>query len=174
MVPKRRRPPRLSGGGLGGPKAAEAPSPQRRGPRWSQCEGGPLASAEGASVVPKRRRPPRLSGGGLGSPKAMEAPSPQRRGPRCVPKPPRGVPIPPRPRQDRRDSGVTAAVWGRDLSVRPQTPTGRPYPSAAQAGPEGLGCNRRCVGEGPLRAPPNPHGASLSLRGPGRTGETRV
>ena len=67
-------------------------------------------------------------------------------------KPPRGVPIPPRPRQDRRDSGVTAAVWGRDLSVRPQSPTGRPYPSAAQAGPEGLGCNRRCVGEGALRA----------------------
>ena len=67
-------------------------------------------------------------------------------------KPPRGVPIPPRPRQDRRDSGVTAAVWGRDLSVRPQSPTGRPYPSAAQAGPEELGCNRRCVGEGALRA----------------------
>ena len=128
---------------------------------------------------------------------------------RAPPKPPRGVPIPPRPKQDRRDSGVTAAVWGGDLSVSPQTPTGRPYPSAAQAGPEGLGCNRRCVGEGPLRAPPkpprgvpipprprqdrrdsgvtaavwgrdlsvrpqNPHGASLSLRGPGRTGGTRV
>ena len=122
---------------------------------------------------------------------------------------PRGARIPPRPRQDRRDSGVTAAVWGRDLSVCPQTPTGRPYPSAAQpgpeglgcnrrcvgegplrvptktptgrpypsaaqAGPEGLGCNRRCVGEGPLRVPPNPYGASLSLRGPGRTGGTRV
>ena len=128
---------------------------------------------------------------------------------RAPPKPPRGVPIPPRPRQDRRDSGVTAAVWGGDLSVSPQTPTGRPYPSAAQAGPEGLGCNRRCVGEGVLRvsskpppgvpipprprqdrrdsgvtaavwgrdlsvSPQNPHGASLSLRGPGRTGGTRV
>ena len=90
------------------------------------------------------------------------------------PKPPRGVPIPPRPRQDRRDSGVTAAVWGRDLSVCPQTSTGRPYPSAAQPRPEGLGCNRRCVGEGPLCVPPNPHGASLSLRGPGRTGGTLV
>ena len=56
----------------------------------------------------------------------------------------------------------------------PLTPPGRPYPSAAQAGPEGLGCNRRCVGEGPLRVPPNPHGASLSLRGPGRTIGTRV
>ena len=97
MVPKRRRPPRLSGGGLDGPKEKEAPSPQRRGPRWSQSGGGPLASAEGASVipkrrrppslsggglmVPKRRRPPRLSGGGLGDPKAKEAPSSQRRRP---------------------------------------------------------------------------------------------
>ena len=88
------------------------------------------------------------------------------------PQTPRGVPIPPRPRQDRRDSGVTAAVWGE--GEIPDEPTGRPYPPAAQAGPEGLGCNRRCVGEGPLRAPLNPHGASLSLRGPGRTGGTRV
>ena len=56
----------------------------------------------------------------------------------------------------------------------PQTPTGRPYPPAAQAGPEGLTCNRRCVGEGPLRVPTNAHGASLSLRGPGETGGTRV
>ena len=92
----------------------------------------------------------------------------------CAYNPPRGVPIPPRPRQDRRDSGVTAAVWGRDLSVCPQSPTGRPYPPAAQAGPEGLGCNRRCVGEGPLHVPTIPHGASLSPRGPGRTGGTRV
>ena len=96
--PKRRRPPRLSGGGLGGAEEKEAPSPQRRGPRWSQSEGGPLASAAGASVVPKpkrplasaagasmvpkRKRPPRLSGGGLDGPKANKAPSPQRRGPR--------------------------------------------------------------------------------------------
>ena len=82
MVPKRKRPLCLSGGGPGGPKAQEAPSPQRRGPRWSQSEGGPLASAAGASMVPKRKRPPRLSGGGLDGPKAKKAPSPQRRGPR--------------------------------------------------------------------------------------------
>ena len=80
MVPKRKRPPRLSGGGLDDPKAKDDPSPQRWGPRWSQSEGGPLASAEATSVVPKRRRPPRLSGGGLGGPKAKEALSPQRRG----------------------------------------------------------------------------------------------
>ena len=56
----------------------------------------------------------------------------------------------------------------------PLVPTGRPYPSAAHAGPEGFGGNRRCVGEGPLRVPPNPHGASLSPGGPGRTGGTHV
>ena len=61
-------------------------------------------------------------------------------------KPPRGVPIPPRPRQDRRDSGVSAAVWGWVVWCPLITPTGRPYPSPAQAGPEGLGCIRRCVG----------------------------
>ena len=68
-------------------------------------------------------------------------------GPLRVPsKPPWGVPIPARPRQDRRDSGVTTAVWGRDLPVRhPQPPTGRPYPSMALARPGGLGGNRRCV-----------------------------
>ena len=38
--------------------------------------GGPLALAEGASVVPKRRSPSRLSGGGLGDPKEQGAPSP--------------------------------------------------------------------------------------------------
>ena len=83
-TPKRRWPPCLSGGGLGVPKAKEAPSPQRWGPRRSQSEGGPLASAAGASVFPKRRRPPRLSGGGLSGPKAKEAPSPQHWGPRVA------------------------------------------------------------------------------------------
>ena len=76
MIPKSKGAARLSGGGLGGPKAKKAPSPQRQGPRWSQSETGPLASAEGDSVVPERRRPPRLSGGGLGGPKAKKAPSP--------------------------------------------------------------------------------------------------
>ena len=48
----------------------------------SESGGGPLASAEGASVITKRKRPPRLSGGGLVGPTAKEAPTPQRRGPR--------------------------------------------------------------------------------------------
>ena len=89
-------------------------------------------------------------------------------------KPPRGVPIPPRPRQDRRDSGVTAAVRGKTLPCALKTPTGRPYPSAAKAGPEGLGCSRRCVGVDSALCPQNAPGASLPLRGPGRTGGTRV
>ena len=76
--PKRRRPPRPCGGGLGGPKAKEAPSPMRWGPPWSQSEGGPLAHEVGASVVPKRRRPSPQCSGGLGGPKAKEAPSPMR------------------------------------------------------------------------------------------------
>ena len=45
----------------------------------------------------------------------------------------------------------------------PQSPTGRPYPSAAQAGPEGLGCNRRCVGGGGAVCPPIPRGAPISM-----------
>ena len=65
MIRKPRRTPRLSGGGLGGPKTKEAPLRQRRKPQWSPNEGGPLASAEGTLVVPKPKRPPRLRGGGL-------------------------------------------------------------------------------------------------------------
>ena len=60
---------------------------------------------------------------------------------------PRGVPIPPRPRLDRRDSGVTAAVWGKEKYLATH---GASLSPAAQAGPEGLGCNRRCVGEGKI------------------------
>ena len=47
VIPKSNRPPRLSGGGVGRPTAKESPWPQRRGPRSSQSEGGPLASAAG-------------------------------------------------------------------------------------------------------------------------------
>ena len=40
----------------------------------------------------------------------------------------------------------------------PQTLTGRPYPSAAQAGTEKLGCNRRCVGRNSFACPHAPTG----------------
>ena len=73
---------------------------------------------------------------------------------------PRGVPIPPRPRLDRRDSGVTAAVWGKVKYL--MNPRGVPIPPRPRldrrdsgrckekyltkprrcvGGPEGLGCN---------------------------------
>ena len=56
------------------------------------------------------------------------------------PQTPTGRPYPSAAGHDRRDSGVTAAVWVVDVSVCPQ----------------------------------NPHGASLSLRGTGRTGGARL
>ena len=60
VIPKHKRPPRPCGGGLGGPKAKEAPVvPKRR---------RPPRPCGGASVIPKRRRPPRPCGGGLGGP----------------------------------------------------------------------------------------------------------
>ena len=87
---------------------------------------------------------------------------------------PTGRPYPSAAQAGPEGLGCNRRCVGKDPSVCPLNPTGRPYPSAAQAGPEGLGCNHGCVGEGPLRVPPNPGGASLSLRGPGRTGGTRV
>ena len=51
MVPKPRRPSPLSRGGLDVPKAKEAPSPQRRGPRWSQSQRGPLSRMVNPSVL---------------------------------------------------------------------------------------------------------------------------
>ena len=72
--------------------------PMRRGPRWSQNEGGPCAHEADFSVFLKRTRPPRPCDGGLddskagrrpcpcceglGGPKAKEAPTPMLRGPR--------------------------------------------------------------------------------------------
>ena len=132
MVPKRRRPPRLSGGG----------------PRWSQSEGGPLALAAGASVFPKRQRPPGLSGGGLGGAKAREAPSPQRRGPRWSKKKNKEAPSPQRrgPRccqsgGGRLASGAVASVFPKRrrpprLSGKgPPGPEAKETPSPQQWGP---------------------------------------
>ena len=53
---------------------------------------------------------------------------------------------PKRPRQDRRASSVSAVVWG-DGEGNAQVPQrGARFPQVAQAGAEGLGCIRRCVG----------------------------
>ena len=55
-----------------------------------------------------------------------------------MPDPPQGASLSPeRPRQDRRDSDVSAAVWGGARSSNAHgTPTGRPYP------PNGIGRTR--------------------------------
>ena len=49
-------------------------------------------------------------------------------------KPPRGVPIPPRPRQDQRDFGVSAAVWGRVVQCLPEPRRGVPIPPRPRQG----------------------------------------
>ena len=163
MVPKRRRPPRLSGGGLIGPKAKEAPSPQRRGPRWSQSQRGPLASAAGASMV---RKPSMGEGKIPDEPTGRPYPPAAQAGPeglgcnrRCVgegriPNEPTGRPYPSAAQAGPEGLGCNRRCVGEGKTLH--EPTGRPYPSAAQAGPEGLGCNRRCVGEG--RLPNEPTG----------------
>ena len=138
--PKRKRPLRLSGGGLGGPKAKEAPSPQRRGPRWSQSPGGPLASAAGASVVPKPKRPPRLSGGGLDGPQNERGPLASAAGASMVRKPrrtprlsgedldgPRAkeAPSPQRrgPRWFQSEGGPLASAAGASVIPKPRRPS---------------------------------------------------
>ena len=110
--------------------------------RNRRCAGRDPSQLSSALGVPLSLRGPGKTGGTRHDRHCV------REGPLRVPsQPPRGDPIPARPRQDRRDSGVTAAVWGRDLPVcHPKPPTGRPYPSMARAGPGGLGCNRRCMG----------------------------
>ena len=143
----------------------------RRRPRWSRSEEGPLAHAARAPLVPKRKRSPRPCGAGLPGPKAKDANSPMRRcvgvDGVCVPSCPHRAPLSlMQPKQDRRDSSVSAAAWGWMVYVSPHAPTGRPCPQAAQAGPEGLGCIHRCVGVDGVRIPSYPHGAPLSLMQP--------
>ena len=65
------------------------------------------------------------------------------------PQTPTGRPYPSTAQKDQRDSGVTAAVWGRSVSCArinpwgfPSTPTGRPRPRASHVGPGGPGCPR--------------------------------
>ena len=60
---------------------------------------------------------------------------------------------PPRPGQDRRDSGVTAAVWGGEPLRAPPNPHRASLSLRGPGGPERLGCNRRCVGEELMLAP---------------------
>ena len=159
VVPKRRRPPRPCVGGLGGPKAKEAPSPMQWGPWWSQSEGGPLAHAVVAWVVPKRRRPPRPCGAGLGGSKAKEAPSPTRRGPRWSQS--EGGPLavaagaamtPKRWRPPRPCSGGTGGPKAEEaptpMRLGPRRPKAKEAPSPMRWGPRWSQSVVRARGQG--------------------------
>ena len=54
--------------------------------------------------------------------------------------------FPKRPRQDRRDSRVSAAVWEWLGPVHTCSPTGGPYPPSGPRRRRGLRCIHRCVG----------------------------
>ena len=180
---------------LGESKAKEAPSPQRRGPRWSQSERGPFASAAGALVIPqrwrpprlsggglgvrKRKRPPRLSGGGLGGPKAKEAPSPQRRGPRWSqsPKGPlasaAGASVVPKPKRPPRLSG--GGLGGPKTKEAPSPQRRGPRWSQSEEGPlasaEGASVNPKrkrppCRSRGGPDGPKTREAPSPQRRGP--------
>ena len=82
---------------------------------------------------------------------------------------PRGVPIPPQPRLDRRDSGVTAAVWGKEKYLT--NPRGVPIPPRPRLDRRNSGVTAAVWGKEKYLTT---QGASLSLRGPNWTGGTRV
>ena len=82
---------------------------------------------------------------------------------------------PKRPTQDRRDSGVSAAVCGgAGSSITPDPPQSIPIPQTAEAGPEGFGCIHRSLGGpgspivyGTQIGVPIPQAARLGPEGPG-------
>ena len=113
------------------------------------------------------------------------------------------------PKQDRKNSGVSAAVWEWPGPCIPRSPRGCPYPpsgpcrtggtrvypllcgsgwtlcilvlpqgvpitQAAQVGPRGLGCIRRCVGVAGPCISCSLTGRPYPQSGPSRTRRTRV
>ena len=56
IVPNGKRAPRTCDWGLNDPQAKEARTPLRRGPRWSQSEGGPRVHGAGSSMIQTPRR----------------------------------------------------------------------------------------------------------------------
>ena len=172
VVSKRRRPPRPYGGDLGDLIAKEAPSPMRRGP---QCcllvppRGAPIpqmaeAGPEGLGCIrrcvgvddvvspytptgcPYPPNGPRRTGGTRVYP-------PPCGGGRCSvsSKTPWGAPIPRRPGKDRRNSGGSAAVWGRKGTVHTLFPLGYPHSQEARTGQVGYGLVRLCGAAGSSR-----------------------
>ena len=75
---------------------------------------------------------------------------------------------PKRPKQDRTNSGVSPAVWEWLAHAYLVLPGGVPIPEAAQVGPRGLRCMRRCFGSGWPTDTSFSHGASLSPTRPRR------
>ena len=87
-------------------------------------------------------------------------------------RPPHGASLSPkRPTEDRRDSGVSAAIWpGTESPIIPDPPRGVRIPQPAQAVPGGLGCMCRSVGrnwESDHTGPP-PTGRPYPQNGPAR------
>ena len=74
------------------------------------------------------------------------------------------------PRQERKDSGVSAAVWGETRNPIYTVPRrGVPLRQTAQLGMERLGCLRRCVGRSwKFNQSRPPQRASLSPKQPGQ------
>ena len=82
---------------------------------------------------------------------------------------PHGAPLSPkRPRQDRSDSGTSAALWGElEGQSFPTPPPGAHVAQTARAGPEGLGCISSYVGRSmKVNHTRSPHGAPLSPKRP--------
>ena len=129
-------------------KAKEAPPLMRRGPQWSQCDGGPRPNAVEAHAIHLQKRPTlRCSTGPKGS-KATEAPALMRQGPgqsKCE----RGCgPDAVGPQRLQSDGGPRHAVAG-PLSIPlckrptlssggPGNPTAKEAPARMRRGPQEL------------------------------------
>ena len=81
---------------------------------------------------------------------------------------------PKRPTHDRRDWGVSAAVWGDGEGNERLLPRRVSIPLKAQAGAEGLRCIRRYVGGRRGQRTIATTGRPYPLNGPRRTGGPRV
>ena len=82
---------------------------------------------------------------------------------------------PKRPRQDRRDSGVSATVWEWLDLVYARSPTGRPYPPSGPSRTGGTQVYPPLCGSGyTLCILRSPTGHPYRTSGLGRTGGTRV
>ena len=134
-------------------RAARGASLSPKGPREDQRDSGASATAwgmKGSTIIPDPHTGnpiPRRSKEDRGDSGASAAVWGKAVNPNAS-DPPTGPSLSPKqPTQGRRDSGVSAAVWGTWKGLAYPTPSrGTPIPQSVQAGPEGLGCIRRCAG----------------------------